>query len=735
MIELLRPRGLLMPFGSFFDDPPCMSPRWAERRALERVIVCILQVRHQLAQYNVMNDQEPKKTIFLSHASEDRDLAKALQNAIEEAFPEAFNIFNAFEANSIAPSDDWLAKLRSAIHDSSYVLVLLTRNSLDRPWIYWETGVADHRGIRIIPLLGPGCEITTLPDPFRAIQGVSILDKRGIQRLMNELAKLPGMTLPSTSYDPSAVVKKLQEAEINYSGKQWSEMADSALRRFLSNPDGDPVLVIRAMSYTSETTAKTLQQHISKGPVTTPLRIKVLLRSEYDRFASRPTDTKFNQRIRWKISRAKADWYRWFRTLGEQTHSIKLEIRDYWWDPAPRILLLGRREGFFGLYEMNFQKLSGHFQTEIPKAWDWTAADTCMARIGSSNQEQLDNFVAWFDHAWERGRERTNEAYRCKGSDTLLELCEKKATTDPAIRDITNRWRLSREEEPVEWQIGNLALPASYPEETGEIVEFMSCSVILADADDAILVCEIRRPGETWEGIGKTYTYLDLLGIRPEARHQNGTRKYDSLSQLHQDIQAGADICWNMERREKRVSLFASDFVWLYQQQGKMRIVRPEGEVLWGLWDCSRHLLRISMSDHAWARNEGAQRSQDGRPIIYKLFVKLPVRDLDQCYVLKTEANVRAVVILDPDAKEKPLKKVKNLHKAKNLLVKAIQSAPHHPSDFWRREPHEVEQHNSLASSIVSTLDVDQLPPVYIIRRPVPFGSVGDLIRKEIFPH
>src|SRR6202030_3590452 len=101
----------------------------------------------------------------------------------------------------------------------------------------------------------------------------------------------------------------------------------------------------------------------------TPVRLRVLVHSEYHPFASRPNDSKFNQRIRWRISRAKADWYRWLRERPKET-GVNLEIRDYWWDPSIRTLLLGRSEGFIGLYGMRFGPAVPLYRTEIPPAVD-----------------------------------------------------------------------------------------------------------------------------------------------------------------------------------------------------------------------------------------------------------------------------------------------------------------------------------------------------------------------------
>jgi hypothetical protein len=100
------------------------------------------------------------------------------------------------------------------------------------------------------------------------------------------------------------------------------------LKRYLLNASGEPRLEIRILSYTSETIARSLPQQIDRYlGLNTPLRIRVLLRSDYDRFAHRPHDIKFNRHIRWTISKAKADWYRWIRKRREMGTSALIELQ------------------------------------------------------------------------------------------------------------------------------------------------------------------------------------------------------------------------------------------------------------------------------------------------------------------------------------------------------------------------------------------------------------------------
>ena len=299
------------------------------------------------------------------------------------------------------------------------------------------------------------------------------------------------------------------------------------------------------------------------------------------------------------IFRAKADWYHWIRNLQCDVgidEPVELSVRDYWWDPSVRALLLGRSEGFIGLYSMKFQPLTGAEPSEIPPSWDWVAADTAMAPIDSSSQEFIDDAVSWFDHLWDQSNSRTHEAYRCEISDTLLRLTEEKAKSESIAKTLLSRWRLQPPQGTSKWAIGNLALPACFPKGAEEQIDFMACAVVFKNTSDLVLVCEIRQPGETWEGIGKHIPGPNRY--QAGAVCQRGKVELDSLEELLEVIKSGATATWNCNNRDGNSWLFATDFVWLWQTDGCIQVARPEGEFLWGLWDSADSSSNLTY----WAR-------------------------------------------------------------------------------------------------------------------------------------
>lgn len=512
-------------------------------------------------------------------------------------------------------------------------------------------------------------------------------------------------------------------------GKEWAKRPNSEkiIKQYLQ-PGSESELTIRLYSYTGETTSDMLPPLISdfvnRNPRTN-LNIKILLRSEYHRFALREKDKEFNQYIRWRISKTKYEWYKHFSFNENNKKNVRLEIRGYPGDPTPRVLILGNREAFFGLYTTRFHSISGH--PEIAPANDWVADETSMGYIDShDNQPFLNNIINWFDQSWDKGERRITEGYRYEVSERLWQLCEqKKLNGDEDIKKIMDRW-ITNDGTP---KVRNFALPAYYPENSLEIIDFMACAVISNNSGHSILICEIREYGETWEGIGKTSTSLELLGITPQFDISNNS--FDSLnnflSNLKKDI---SSISWKFFQ-ETNISLFASDFVWLWAENGRLFVTRAEGRILWELWDSARYLLRASLKGYY---KNGDQRTPKGKEIQQNIFLKLPIEPLERRYVRKDIIEPSAIIILIPRGNEITIQEIEDDKEKSNLLLKAIKSAPHHPSMFWKGDEIEIKRHNGQAERILNTIDPKFMPKIFTIKGSKPFGSLASIIKDSIIP-
>jgi hypothetical protein len=124
----------------------------------------------------------PTTQLFVSHISEERDVAAALKAMLQEAFSGDVEVFTSSDTKSIAGGQNWLDAVHHALEQASAVIVLCSRASIQRSWVQFELGAAWMRQIPIVPLCHSGLKVTDLPMPLSLRNGSEITEK-GLERL------------------------------------------------------------------------------------------------------------------------------------------------------------------------------------------------------------------------------------------------------------------------------------------------------------------------------------------------------------------------------------------------------------------------------------------------------------------------------------------------------------------------------------------------------------------------
>ncbi len=101
------------------------------------------------------------RRVFLSHSALDRELAELVREHLGEA-----QVFMASKPGSIRPGQEWLDTVFENLREADYYLVLLTHNSKERPWVWFESGAAwMSEGILVVVVAG-GLSVGEVPYPL-----------------------------------------------------------------------------------------------------------------------------------------------------------------------------------------------------------------------------------------------------------------------------------------------------------------------------------------------------------------------------------------------------------------------------------------------------------------------------------------------------------------------------------------------------------------------------------------
>ena len=133
--------------------------------------------------------------LFLSHSHADHDLAAAFQELIEKCFPGHIEVMASSSEpgkGGITAGSEWLPWIHQQVRGSRYTAVLLTPNSVDKPWLMWEAGavsgvsLATQETSTVIPLVYR-LSMEQIPSPLRSRQAALGEDGDSIKRVLQSL--------------------------------------------------------------------------------------------------------------------------------------------------------------------------------------------------------------------------------------------------------------------------------------------------------------------------------------------------------------------------------------------------------------------------------------------------------------------------------------------------------------------------------------------------------------------
>lgn len=153
-----------------------------------------------------------KPIVFISHITEEKELAIELKRLIEESFLGMLEVFVSSDEDSITSGSRWLDNITEALKNCVIELILCSPESVKRPWINFEAGAGWIREINVIPLCHSGMEVSNLPIPLNLLQAVKISDIASLKLIFPVLANAIGAKCPKIIFDDFVYrVKQLEE--------------------------------------------------------------------------------------------------------------------------------------------------------------------------------------------------------------------------------------------------------------------------------------------------------------------------------------------------------------------------------------------------------------------------------------------------------------------------------------------------------------------------------------------
>jgi len=125
--------------------------------------------------------------VFLSHAAEDAALAHHLANVIRQG-RQGVSVFVASRAGDIPTGADWLDTIEAELRKADSYVLLLTPRSVERLWVWYESGAAWMSKRPLVPLTAAGLGKGTVPYPLGARQALSLDSPPDVEEFARHLS-------------------------------------------------------------------------------------------------------------------------------------------------------------------------------------------------------------------------------------------------------------------------------------------------------------------------------------------------------------------------------------------------------------------------------------------------------------------------------------------------------------------------------------------------------------------
>ncbi len=162
-----------------------------------------------------------KPIIFFGHSSTDKDMIIPIKEHILDRTGNAVSIFLSSDGASIPFGTNWLGEVEDALKDCKLMFVWVTPNSIKSDWIYFESGYAYSRGIKVIPIGFDGTKLEEVTPPLSILQGFNINSSSGLNNIVAVINKEFGYSFPDI-FDDSFY----EDYSTKYSSENMAELLE-----------------------------------------------------------------------------------------------------------------------------------------------------------------------------------------------------------------------------------------------------------------------------------------------------------------------------------------------------------------------------------------------------------------------------------------------------------------------------------------------------------------------------
>lgn len=140
-----------------------------------------------------------KPAIFLSHSSRDARALARLNELFVAATGGSVDTFLSSDGQSIPLGRNWVHRIEDALEHAELMIVFVSPSSLRSNWIFFESGFAYAKKIRVVPVGFLGIDLASLPPPLSLLQGFNITSEEGLNNIIAVTNDVSSIRIPRSS--------------------------------------------------------------------------------------------------------------------------------------------------------------------------------------------------------------------------------------------------------------------------------------------------------------------------------------------------------------------------------------------------------------------------------------------------------------------------------------------------------------------------------------------------------
>ena len=126
--------------------------------------------------------------VFISFIHEEQRYAECVQRFIKAVLGDAVGAFLSSDTWQVYAGERWLDRILEELRTARIVVLMLSPESVKRPWVNFEAGAATIKNVVIIPVCFGGMSKGALPKPYSNYQAVDLMDHDDQHYLVNSIA-------------------------------------------------------------------------------------------------------------------------------------------------------------------------------------------------------------------------------------------------------------------------------------------------------------------------------------------------------------------------------------------------------------------------------------------------------------------------------------------------------------------------------------------------------------------